>query len=213
MNDPVAIIRAIIKEELRGLRLGDIAVVTSVFPHTDESDANNYECNVKLRESNLELRKVPIATPHIGCVSTPQVDDLVLLSYVGGDPNRAVVVGRLYSDKARPPVHDEKEWRVEAPFKGKTSLAIGKDGALELTAGKTRIVLHEDDKIEIFANAELTIEVKEGNVNLKCTDCKIDASGNIDLGDSGSGVITENSHKCYFTGNALVGSKTVKAKD
>ena len=38
------------------------------------------------------------------------------------------------------------------------------------------------------------------------------ASGNVDLGKDGAGVITEKSHKCYFTGKALVPSGTVKAK-
>lgn len=211
MNDPVSIIRAIIREELRSLRLGDIAVVTSVFPHAGDGDAHNYECNVKLREGELELRKVPIATPHIGMVSPPAVGDLVLLSYVGGDPNRAVVVGRLYSDENRTPLHEENEWRVEAPLQGKSSLAIDKNGALVLTAGKTVVTLRQDDSLEIIAEKDLNIEVK-GNVNLKCTDCKVDASGDVELGSGGSGIITEKTHKCYFTGNALVGSKTVKAK-
>jgi hypothetical protein len=38
---------------------------------------------VQLREGGLELRKVPIATPHVGMASAPQVGDLVLLNYVG----------------------------------------------------------------------------------------------------------------------------------
>ena len=104
MTDVVTLMRALIREELRALRLGDLGVVTSVFPHAD-GDAHNYECNVRLREGELELRKVPIATPHIGLVSTPRVGDLVLLSYVGGDPNRPIVAGRLYSEQAPPPVH------------------------------------------------------------------------------------------------------------
>lgn len=212
MTDPIAIIRALVKEELRNLQLGDIAVVTSVFPHTDEGDAHNYECNVKLRGSELELRKVPIATPHIGWVNTPTVGDLVLLTYVGGDANRAIVVGRLYSDEARPPVHNENEYRLEVPHKGKTSITINKDGDLILETGKTQVTLHIDDSIEIVSEKDLKLEVK-GNVNLKCTDCKIDASGKVELGLGGSGVITETSHKCYFTGNALVGSKNVKSKD
>ena len=211
MNDPVAIIRAIIREEMRSLRLGDIAVVTSVFPHSGDDDGHNYECNVKLREGDLELRKVPIATPHIGQVSAPAVGDLVLLTYVGGDPNRAVVVGRLYSDQARPPLHEENEWRMEAPLKGKTSLAIDKNGAVVLTAGKTVVTVHLDDSVEIVGEQDLKIEVK-GNVSMKCVDCKVDASGNVELGSGGAGVITEATHKCYFTGNALVGSQTVKAK-
>jgi phage baseplate assembly protein gpV len=209
--DPVSIIRSIVRDELRSLRLADIGVVTSAFPHTDASDANNFECNVQLREGSLELRKVPICTPHIGMASAPQAGELVLLSYVDGDPNRAVVVGRLYSEKANPPLHEAKEWRLAAPFDGKTSIAIDKDESVVITAGDTVVTVKKDGNLEVKGKSDLTIEV-EGNVSVKCKDCKIDASGNIDLGDSGSGVITEQSHKCYFTGKSLIPSQTVKAK-
>ncbi len=210
-GDIVNIIRTIVRDELKSVRLGDIALVTSVFPHTGEDDGNNYECNVKLREGELELRKVPIATSHIGMVSAPRVNDLVLVSYVGGDANRPIVVGRLYSDEANPPLHEENEWRVESPYQGEASVAIDKDQSIVITAGKNVVTVKKDDVIEIVGEADLKIEVK-GNVELKCADCKIDASGNIDLGDGGAGVITDQSHKCYFTGAPLVGSQTVKAK-
>jgi len=211
MSDAAAAIRAIVRDELAALRLPDLAVVTSVFAHTGDDDGHNHECNVQLREGSLELRKVPIATPHVGMVSAPQVGDLVLLAYVGGDPNRAVVVGRLYSEKANPPKHEENEWRVESPLAGASSIAIDKDESVVVTAGKTVVTVKKDGAIEVAGEADLKIDVK-GKVQLKCTDCKIDASGNIDLGDGGAGVITEASHKCYFTGKALVPSKTVKAK-
>ena len=210
MDDPVSIIRAIVRDELKSLRLGDLAVVTSVFPHA-QGDANNYECSVKLREGDLELRRVPMATPHIGMVSAPRVGDLVLVSYVGADPNRPIVVGRLHSDKANPPEHAENEWRVRAPFEGETEIAIDKDESIVLTAGKTVVTVEKDGAVGITGEADLKIEVK-GNVDLKCKDCKIDASGNVDLGSGGAGIITESSHKCYFTGMALKGSKSVKAK-
>lgn len=210
MSDIMHILRAVIRDELKALRLGDIAVVTSTMPHED-GDAHNYECSVKLRELDLELRNVPMATPHIGMASAPRVGDLVYVSYVGGDPNRPIVVGRLYSDKANPPVHAEGEWRVESPLAGETSLTLDKDGAVVIKAGDNRITIKKSDLIEIQAAADLKIEVK-GNVELKCADCKVDASGNIDLGTGGGGVITTKSHKCYFTGAPLVGSQTVKAK-
>jgi phage baseplate assembly protein gpV len=211
MTDAVEAIRAIVRDELAALRLPDLAVVTSVFAHSGDDDGHNHECNVQLREGSLELRKVPIATPHVGMVSAPAVGDLVLLAYVGGDPNRAIVVGRLYSEKANPPKHEENEWRVEAPLAGTSSIAIDKDGSVVVSAGKTIVTVKKDGAIEVAGEADVKIEVK-GKVELKCTDCKIDASGNIDLGDGGAGVITEASHKCYFTGKALVPSKTVKAK-
>lgn len=211
MTDPAAAIRTIVRDELAALRWPDLALVTSVFAHTGDDDGHNHECNLQLREGSLELRKVPIATPHIGMVSAPAVGELVLLAYVGGDANRPVVIGRMYSEKANPPRHDEKEWRVESPLAGASSIAIDKDESVVVTAGKTVVTVRKDGAVEVAGEADLKIEVK-GKVEIKCTDCKIDASGQIDLGDGGAGVITEASHKCYFTGKALVPSKTVKAK-
>ncbi|WP_309897337.1 phage baseplate assembly protein V [Archangium sp.] len=210
MSDLVTIIRAIVRDELASLRLGDIGVVTSSFPHA-EGDENNHECNVQLRESGLELRRVPIATPHVGMASAPRAGELVLISYVGGDPNRPIVVGRLYSDEVNPPVHAADEWRVVSPPGGTTSIAIDADQSVVLSAGETVLTLKQDDVITIQGKADLTIEV-DGNVQLKCQDCTVDASGKIDLGKGGSGVITEQSHRCYFSGEPLKGSKEVKAK-
>jgi hypothetical protein len=210
VSDLVTIIRAIVREELKSLHLGDLAVVTSNFPHADGDD-HNYECSVKLRESDQELRRVPMATPHVGMVSAPKVGDLVLISYVGGDPNRPIVVGRLYSDQENPPVHEAGEWRVESPLGGKTSIAIDKNESVVVTAENTVVTVKKSDLVHIKGPKDLKIEV-DGNVQIKCADCTVDASGNIDLGKDGGGVITTKSHKCYFTGAALVGSQTVKAK-
>ena len=210
MSDLVHILRAIVRDELKHLRLGDIGVVTATLPHA-EGDTHNYECNVKLRELDLELRNVPLTTPHVGMVSAPREGDLVHISYVGGDPNRPIVTGRLYSDKANPPIHAAGEWRVESPLGGLASLAIDKDQSIVITTGKNVVTIKQDAAIEITGEAELTIAVK-GDVSLKCANATIDASGNIDLGTGGAGVITATSHKCYFTGAALVGSETVKAK-
>lgn len=210
MSDLVSILRAIVRDELKSLRLGDVAVVTAIAPHAGDGDANNHQCDVKLREGALEMKKVPIATPHVGMVSPPGVGDLVLLSYVGGDANRPVVVGRLYSDGARPPIHEAGEWRVESP-PGGTSLAIDKDGSVVVTAGKTVLTLEKDGAVSVLGETDFNLEVK-GNVSLKCADCTVDASGNVELGSGGAGVITQQSHKCFFTGAPLVGSQTVKAK-
>ena len=211
MSDLVDVIRAIVRDELTKLRLGDIGIVTTVYAHAEDSDDHNYECNVKLRESDLELRKVPMATPHAGMVSAPQVDDLVLVSYVGGDPERPIVVGRLYSDARRPPVHAENEWRVESPLAGASSLAIDADEQIVATAGETILTLAKDGSVTVAGKEDLVIAVA-GNAKIECCDCTIKASGTIALGENGDPVITQGSHKCYYTGAPLVGSTSVSAK-
>lgn len=210
MSDLVEIIRAIVRDELRMLRLGDLGVVKANYPHAD-SDTNNYECDVQLRESELVLEKVPIATPHIGLASTPRVGDLVLISYVGGDPNRPIVIGRLYSDEANPPVHEADELVLEAPYAEQTSIKIDKDQSVIVTTGKNVLTIAKDGDISLAGQAKLAIEV-EGDVTIKCQNATIDASGAIELGTGGTPVITEGSHKCYYTGAPLVGVPKVKAK-
>lgn len=218
MSALIEILRALVRDELRALRLGDVAKVTSVFPHAD-GDEHNFECSVKLRESDLELRKVPMCAPHLGMASAPKVGDLVLLTYVGGDPNRPIVVGRLYSDKVNPPVHEEDEWWLKVPWDGETSFSLRKDGAVVVETGKTKVSVLKDGNVEVEGEADLTLTLKgnatvkaDGNVEITCADATVKASGNIKLGDSGGGVITTESHKCYVTGAPLVGSKTVTAK-
>jgi phage baseplate assembly protein gpV len=210
MSELLSILRAIVRDELKSLRLGDLAVVTAVHAHADEGDAHNHECDVRLREGTLELTRVPLATPHVGQVSPPRVGDLVFVSYVGGNAQRPIILGRLYSDQARPPVHQEDEWRVESP-PGGTSLALDAEGSFVVTAGQTVLTVRRDGGVELTGEEDLRLEVK-GNVSLTCQDCTVDASGNVELGTGGTGVITEGSHKCYFTGAPLVGSASVKAK-
>ncbi|MCA9701530.1 MAG: hypothetical protein KC431_28680, partial [Myxococcales bacterium] len=191
MSDLVDIIRAIVQDELRALRLGDLGVVTSVFPHA-EGDTYNHECSVQLRESEIELRKVPIATPHVGLVSAPRVGDLVLLSYIAGDPNRPVVIGRLYNDEALVPEHKEEELVLVGPYDAddETSIKIDAEQSVIVTSGKNVVTIKLDGDIEVAGEADLKIKVA-GDVALECENCTIDASGEINLGADGDPVITE----------------------
>ncbi len=210
MNDLIDVLRAVVRAELEILKLADLGVVTSVYPHA-EGDTHNHECNVQLRESDLELRQVPIATPHVGMVSAPRVGDLVLVHYVGGDPNRAVVTGRLYSNEANPPEHLEDEFVLQAPFEGDTSIKIDADHSVIVTTGANVVTIFKDGNIDVSGEGDLTVSVA-GNVELSCTDCTIDASGEVNLGTGGDPIITEGSHRCYYTGAPLVGAPKVKAK-
>lgn len=210
MTDLLLTLRALIRDELRSLRLGDLAVITSVFPHAD-GDTHNYEVNVRLREGELELRQVPMCTPHVGMAGTPAVGELVLVTYVGGDANRPVVLGRLYSDEHNPPAHAEGEWTVRSPLGGQTHVTLDKDGSVIAAAGGTRVTLKKDGEVHIEGAADLKVKVA-GKATVECEAATINASGEINLGEGGSGVITHMSHKCFFTGAPLVPSMTVKAK-
>lgn len=235
MSEMVDVIKKIVQHELSKVRIGDLGIVTSIFSHSDNGDKDNYECNVKLKNSDLELRKVPIATNHIGTVAIPNVNDLVMITFVAGDVNQPIVIGRLYNDEDRPPVNKEKEYILEAPFRGTTRFKIDENEDIILTAGETTLTLKKDGDLLINskANAKITVEGDanlecQGNITIKsdkninitaqsdttieCANCKVKASGNIDLGEGGGGVVTNMTHKCFITGAPPIGSTTVKSK-
>ncbi|ACY14094.1 phage baseplate assembly protein V [Haliangium ochraceum] len=235
MDSIIQVIREIVRDELRSVRIGELGTVTSVFPIADTSGTDNFACSVMLRERGVELRSVPMATPHVGMVSCPQVGDLVLVTFVGGDANSPIIVGRLHSEQHRPPVHEDAELVIEAPYGGETRLSFKPDGSVLVVSSDAECQIGPDNHIaitgqdlSITADGDVTLTgagalsisidgdaeiAVQGNCSLETTDCAIKASGNIDLGEGGSGVITETSHKCYFTGAPLVGSQSVKAKD
>jgi phage baseplate assembly protein gpV len=172
MSTIVGTIQEIVRDELRRVRVTELGLVEAVFPHTAGGDDDNYGCDVRLKNSGLLLRRVPIVTGHIGTVAIPNVGDLVLLTFDRGDVNQPIVIGRLYNDKDRPPLNrtDEIIFRLplaeadDKTIKGavrniednsqpreilvemppKITLRIT-DGTVRATAGKTEMTLDQPD--------------------------------------------------------------------
>ncbi len=170
MSTIVDTIQAIIQQELRRVRIAELGIVMAVYSHSAANDDDNYGCDVQLKNSNLLLKRVPIATNHIGTAAIPYVGDLVLLNFDQGNVNQPIIVGRLYNDTDRPPLNnpyeiisriplaetDEKTIRsairniqsntppreilVEMPPKITLSIT---DGTVRATAGKTEMKLDQ----------------------------------------------------------------------
>jgi len=81
------------------------------------------------------------------------------------------------------------------------------DMLMILEAEKARITIDGEGKIEIASDSD---------VGITCVNCKIKASGNIDLGEGGAGVLTGGPNGvlpvCFVTGAPMPCSTTVKAK-
>jgi hypothetical protein len=92
---------------------------------------------------------------------------------------------------------------------GKSVIKIDQNGEIDVTTGKSI-------KITADGNAEVkckNCKIKaESEVKIKCNSCQVQASSQIRLGKNGAGIVTERTHKCYFTGAPPLGSKSVKAK-
>ena len=81
----IGIMKRVAEQESRRVSLLELGVVTAVFPHASASDKDNYQCSVRLKNrkqpdgSDFELRRVPVATQHIGLANIPNVGDLVAI--------------------------------------------------------------------------------------------------------------------------------------
>jgi len=83
----------------------------------------------------------------------------------------------------------------------------GPEGVLLIEAEKARIKINQAGKIEVETS---------GDIEVSCVNCKVNASGNIDLGENGAGVVTGGLAGmlpvCFVTGAPIPCSATVKAK-
>lgn len=179
-------IQRIVQEELRRVHTAELAVVQAQHPHAGASDQDNYSCTVKLRNSALVLKQVPVATPRLGQVSMPAVGDLVLVQFVGGDINAPIIVGSLYNDEDRPPVNANGQSILHLPLAGGDSdavhIEINSDGKREINiklGSGVEINLRDDDpavKIAVGSSAAVQID-SDGAIKLE-SQGKIAITGN-----------------------------------
>lgn len=218
----VKTMKDVARKEISKLRTPELGIVTSVFPHSDEGDKDNYECNVRLKNSELELRGVQIATTTYGLVAPPSVGDLVLIDFVGGDVNSPIVIGRIYNEKDRPPVsktgelvysvpheEDKELRRVYIQFPGGMKVCL-KDAEVTVTAGATRVTIQRGGDVTIEANGDVKVKSKgdtaieaEGDISLKASNLKITTSKDLSI-SSGNNINVDGTKDISVTaGNNL----------
>jgi len=188
MSDLYDTLQKLVRDELAKLRVAELGVVQEVFPN----DPGNYDASVVLRDSDIVLKHVPLLTPRKGVASVPNVGDLVLVQFVGGDLNRPVISGTLYNDEDRPPENQAHELVLHVPAAEavdsalRLSVSEASPLTLKLSIGSAlTLVLQDDDpvvKLDVGGgNATLSIE-RSGAVTLESAgDLKLKAGANLNL--------------------------------
>lgn len=199
-------IRRIVRDEVSRVRTAELAIVQEQHPHADESDKDNHACTVRLRDSGLVLRRVPVATQRIGLVSIPAVGEMVLVQFVGGDIHAPIIVGRLYNDEDRPPPNDDGQMILHVPIDSsdddavhlelhsgdKRELTLKLGGGLTLSlrdddpvieidvdGGKATVQIDRDGAVTVESQAKLGIKASE--VMMEGDSITIEASGELKL--------------------------------
>src|SRR5260370_29587988 len=89
MSDIVATLGAIVRDELSRRRALELGTVTQLKPKTGDDDDGNHQVNIQLR-SGVELQRVPVAVGRLGLSALPNVGDLIIVDFIGGDLNAPV---------------------------------------------------------------------------------------------------------------------------
>jgi phage baseplate assembly protein gpV len=208
--DLLPTLRAIVRDELTRLRPPALGLVTQVYAREDDGNDGNHQVNLRLSGSGVELQRVPVTVPRAGWSVLPNVGDLLLVTFVGGDLNAPVAIGTLYSDRDHPPVAKEHELVYLAPDADDDSvrrmhfeLANGstftiRDGSLEIVMGGTTVTVQGDGDIAIKA---------AGNISL-------DADGDLAMTAGGKVSITAQRDLALKAGTnaTLEGSAATKVK-
>ena len=190
MSNPVEMMQKIAEKEARYFLSTELGIVKAVFPHSDEGDKNNYQCTIQLKNKRksdgkpLELKMVPVAVPYMGMTCIPNVKDLVVVSFIGGDINAPVITGRLYNDQDRPPVNKEKEFQIQHSLAEGGWIKIDAEGTITMTSkNEENIVTINDDKASV-SNEKMTLEVDFSSEKISIVstkDIEMKADGNINI--------------------------------
>lgn len=179
MTSIVETIQEIVRAELRAVRIAELGVVEAVHSHADASDDDNYGCDVRLKNTGLLLKRVPIITGHLGSVAIPDVGELVMLGFPKGDVNQPIVLGRLYTDDDRPPVNTTHELITHLPLHADDSQAIK-------TAIRAIDTNNPPREILIEMVPKITVRVTDGTVRATAGNSEM----TLDQPDGGGGTVT-----------------------
>ncbi len=179
MTSIVETIQKIVRSELQAVRIAELGVVEAVSPHADSGDDDNYGCDVRLKNTGLLLKRVPIATGHLGSAAIPNVGDLVLLTFAKGDLNQGIVIGRLYTDDDRPPLNAGNELIMHLP------LHAGDNAAIKSTI---RNIPANSPPREMLVEMppKITVRISDGTVKATAGNSEL----TLDQPDGGGGTVT-----------------------
>ena len=196
MNELYDTLQKLVRHELRTRRFAEMGQVQKVYP----SDPGNYDADVVLHATDLVLRHVPVLTPRKGYASLPEVGDLVMLQFMGGDVNRPVIVGTLYNGDDRPPENQENDWVLQLPSgpDDKTSglrVELRQSDPIGFTVSlkgdKFELVVQDDDPVAKLTIAQTVLTIDgSGNVKLEgAGDVLVKASGDLKFEAGGAAEI------------------------
>lgn len=131
---------------------------------------------------------MPMAGRERGWMTIPEIDDEVLVAFVHGDVNNAIVLGSLFNGVDTPPYANEDGENNLRVFQSRSGHRLTFDD----TDGEERIelILHNEEirliwdsankVLSVYCGKDIIIESVE-TISMKCKDFKLEASNSINV--------------------------------
>lgn len=161
-------------------------------------------------ESHWCRLSMPMAGQKRGWMTIPEIGDEVLVSFVHGDINNAIVVGSLYNGVDLPPYANEdgeNNLRVFQSRSGHRVTFDDTDGAerIELISNneEIRVIFDAANKtLAIYAGKDIIIEAKE-TISLTCKDFVLQATEKVSVKSDQTTDIT-STQSCTVDGGQVL---------
>ena len=136
---------------------------------------------------------MPMAGKNRGWMTIPEKDDEVIVAFMHGDFNNAIVLGSVYNGVDTPPYANEdgdNNLRVFQSRSGHRLTFDDTDGAerieLILHNEEIKIIWDSTEKtIAVYSGKDIIIEAKD-KIDLKCTDFIVEASNSVNVKAGGN---------------------------
>lgn len=173
------LVEALVVDNKDPAELGRVKVKFPSLPGSSGSD---------MPESYWARLSMPMAGKERGWMTIPEIGDEVLVSFMHGDFNHAIVLGSVYNGVDTPPYANEDGENNLRVFQSRSGHRVTFDD----TAGGERIELvsHNEEVRVIWDAAEKTLSVYSGKdiileaketISMKCKDFVLEAKQSISM--------------------------------
>jgi len=162
-------------------------------------------------ESTWARLAMPMAGRERGWMTIPEVEDEVLVSFVHGNHDNAVVVGSLYNGVDTPPYANEDSENNLRVFQSRSGHRLTFDDTkgeerMELISHNEEIRVIWDAKektVSVYSGKDIIVEAKE-TISWKCKDFIVDASSSVSMKAGTSFDVKAGSKATVDGGSSLV---------
>lgn len=153
---------------------------------------------------------MPMAGRERGWMTIPEIDDEVLVTFMHGDINHAIVLGSLYNGVDTPPYANEDGDNNLRVFQSRSGHRLTFDD----TNGSERVelILHNEEikivwdssgkELSVYCGKDIIVEAKE-TIHYKCKDFKLEASNSINI-SAGTTLDVSTGTSCTVNGGSML---------